>query len=184
MAAVAIFGHFNCGERCNIDPEHIGGISRLEIQVGVPGRVRKVGFVFIFSDVFTVTLTLPVINTAREGGIFNETCCFCLWRNHQARHCCHTGDSQRQRTTFATERTHRLFLFDELKRLKRRKTEKTKWSGVVRNTLELTTVFRLFFATRIINAFNQAKVRIMTKSTYFVVLCNIYREASTGGGIR
>jgi hypothetical protein len=38
--------------------------------------VRKVGFVFVFGDVFTVTFTLPVIDTAREGRIIDETCRF------------------------------------------------------------------------------------------------------------
>jgi hypothetical protein len=81
VAAVAVFRHFNRGERSNINTEHIGGIAGLEVQVGVPGGVRKVGFVFIFGDVFTVTLTLPVIDTAREGRIIDETCCFGLWCN-------------------------------------------------------------------------------------------------------
>ncbi|MNV49261.1 hypothetical protein D3C71_1412090 [compost metagenome] len=114
MRAVAVFRHFDSGERSNIQTEHISGITRLEIQVGIPGGVRKVYFVFVaIGDVFTVTFTLPVIDTARECRIIDKACCLNLRSCNKARHCCHTGDSQRQRTTFATERTHRLFLFDE-----------------------------------------------------------------------
>ncbi|MPN14307.1 hypothetical protein SDC9_161633 [bioreactor metagenome] len=68
MAAVAVFCHFNCRKRRHIETEHICCIAGLEIQVGVPGRVRKVGFVLIsVGDIFTVALTLPVINAARQG---------------------------------------------------------------------------------------------------------------------
>ena len=65
MAAIAVLRHFNRGKRGNIKAKHIGGIAGLEVQVGVPGGVGKVGFVFVaVGHIFTVTLTLPVIDTA------------------------------------------------------------------------------------------------------------------------
>jgi hypothetical protein len=68
VRAVAIFSHFNRRKGSNIKAEHIGGIAGLEIKVRVPGSMRKVNFVLIFiSDIFTVTFTLPVIDTASEG---------------------------------------------------------------------------------------------------------------------
>jgi hypothetical protein len=65
VTAVAAFRHFNRGEGSNINTKHISGIAGLEVQVGVPGGVGKVGFVFIaVGHIFTVTLTLPVIDAA------------------------------------------------------------------------------------------------------------------------
>ena len=65
MAAFAAFRHFNCGECRNINTEHVSSIAGLEVEVGVPGGVRQVGFIFIMiGDIFTVTLTLPIIDAA------------------------------------------------------------------------------------------------------------------------
>ena len=65
-------------------------------------------------------------------------------------------------------------LFDFLKtQLPRATSEKNKikllkkWSGKIR----ITTGYRLFFVTRIINVFREAKLKIMTKRTYFMSFC-------------
>ncbi|MNP56545.1 hypothetical protein D3C76_1512800 [compost metagenome] len=67
VAAVAVFRHFDSSERSQIKTKHIGGIAGLEIKVGVPGGMSQVGFIFVCIDIFAVTFTLPVIDTAREG---------------------------------------------------------------------------------------------------------------------
>ena len=65
MAAFATFVHFNSGKCCDINTKHISRITGLEVEVSVPGGVRKVGFVFVvIGHIFTVTLTLPVIDAA------------------------------------------------------------------------------------------------------------------------
>jgi len=65
VRAVAVFRHFNRRKRSNIKAEHISSITGLKIEVGIPGGVRKVGFVFVaVGNIFTVAFTLPVIDTA------------------------------------------------------------------------------------------------------------------------
>ena len=65
MPAVAILRHFNGGKGRNVETEHVGGIAGLEIEVGVPGGVIEVGFIFVvIGDVFTVALALPVVDAA------------------------------------------------------------------------------------------------------------------------
>lgn len=68
MTTVAVFRHFNRGKRRDIQTEHIRGVTRLKIQVSVPGRMRKVSFIFVaVGHIFTVTLALPVIDTAGQS---------------------------------------------------------------------------------------------------------------------
>ena len=65
VTAFAAFRHFNRGKSSNINTEHVSRITRLEVEVGVPGGVRKVGFIFVvIGHIFTVTHTLPVIDAA------------------------------------------------------------------------------------------------------------------------
>ncbi|MNN22918.1 hypothetical protein D3C81_1362990 [compost metagenome] len=65
MTAFATFVHFNSGKCSDINTKHISRVTGLEVEVGVPGGVRKVGFVFVMiGHIFTVTLTLPVIDAA------------------------------------------------------------------------------------------------------------------------
>ena len=65
VTALAAFAHFDGGKGSNVNTEHVGGIAGLEVEVGVPGGVRQVSFIFIaVGHIFTVALTLPVIDTA------------------------------------------------------------------------------------------------------------------------
>jgi hypothetical protein len=73
--------------------------------------VRQVGGVFIVIvtgriEIFTVALTLPVINTAGQRGIIDKPCGFRL-RGH-GKPCSQqrTRYSERQRFTLSTVRTH------------------------------------------------------------------------------
>ena len=65
VTALAAFAHFDGGKGSNVNAEHIGGVAGLEVEVGVPGRVRQVSFIFVaVGHIFTVAFTLPVIDAA------------------------------------------------------------------------------------------------------------------------
>lgn len=66
MTAVAVFCHFNRGKRRDIQTEHIRSVTRLKIQVSIPGRMRKVSFIFVaVGHIFAIAFTLPIIDAAR-----------------------------------------------------------------------------------------------------------------------
>ncbi|KHD33890.1 hypothetical protein NA32_10010, partial [Streptococcus hongkongensis] len=76
VAAGAGFSQLDGGKGADVQAEHVPGIARGKIQAQVGRRMRQVGGVFIVIvtgriEIFTVTLTLPVIYAAghRESSI-------------------------------------------------------------------------------------------------------------------
>ncbi|MNL40361.1 hypothetical protein D3C87_1627040 [compost metagenome] len=111
VAAGAGLSQLDGGKGADVQAEHVPGIARGKIQAQVGRRMRQVGGVFIVIvtgriEIFTVTLTLPVIYAAGHRGIIDKSCGFRL-RGH-GKPCSQqrTRDCERQRFTLSTVRTH------------------------------------------------------------------------------
>ena len=111
VAAGAGFRQLDGGEGTDVQTEHIPGVARSEIQAQVGGGVRQVGGILVVVlavriEIFTVALTLPVIDAAGQRGIIDKPCGFRLRRHGKPCSQQRARDCERQRFTLSTVRTH------------------------------------------------------------------------------